>query len=71
MWRVRRVREGEYTMICEMCGDPGHKTKDCKIKITIRCPVCGYGTYIHDSGVRACVNSFCSWVEESPLKGGK
>lgn len=48
--------------MCSMCGDPRHEDKDCDVKITIKCPVCGSGTYIHSSGVRACVNAFCSWV---------
>ena len=58
-------------MSCEMCGDPRHQTKDCDIKIAIRCPVCGYGTYIHDSGVRACVNAFCSWVDPDTIQEEK
>ena len=28
-----------------------------------KCPQCGSRTYT-SSGVRACVNAFCSWVEE-------
>lgn len=52
-------------MTCTMCGDLSHKDKDCDVIITIKCPVCGSGTYIHRSGVRACVNAFCSWVDET------
>ena len=50
--------------MCDMCGDPRHESKDCVVKITIVCPRCGAGTYIHSSGVRACVNAFCTWAEE-------
>lgn len=49
-------------MVCEMCGDPTHNTKDCHVKVSVICPACGSGTYIHASGVRACVNAGCSWI---------
>lgn len=49
--------------MCSLCGDPRHENKDCNVRVTIECPRCGSGTYIHGSGVRACVNAFCSWVE--------
>ena len=50
--------------MCNMCGNIEHDDKDCEIKISIKCPVCNSGTYIHHSGIRACVNAFCSWIEE-------
>ena len=53
--------------MCDMCGDPRHTSKDCSIKVTIKCPVCGQGTYIHSSGVRVCVNAFCSWIERKEV----
>lgn len=49
---------------CAMCGDPKHTTDRCTVKVSIECPNCGSGTYVHSSGVRACVNAFCSWVNE-------
>ena len=53
------------TTECQMCGDVRHDTKNCHVKVSVVCPVCGQGTYIHASGVRACVNPFCSWIGES------
>ena len=52
-------------MTCSMCGDPRHDDKDCDVKITVACPVCGSGTYMHHSGVRACINAFCSRIDET------
>ena len=50
--------------MCNMCGNIEHDDKECEIKIAIRYPVCKSGTYIHYSGIRACVNPFCDWAEE-------
>jgi hypothetical protein len=52
---------------CEMCGDPNHKARDCTVKVSIRCPVCGSGTYVRSSGKLCCVNAFCDWVDEDKV----
>ena len=49
--------------MCTLCGDPRHTNKECDVKITIACPIFSSGTYIHSSGIRACVNAFCSWTD--------
>ena len=55
------MRKGK---MCEMCGNIEHSDRDCEVKISIKCPACGAGTYVHHSGKRCCVNAFCNWVEE-------
>ena len=56
--------------MCSMCGDPRHEAKDCDVKMAIKCPECGSGTYVHTSGVIACGNAFCSWVDSEVVESG-
>lgn len=50
--------------MCNMCGVLSHATEDCDVKMAIKCPMCGSGTYIHCSGLRVCSNASCSWIDE-------
>jgi len=51
--------------VCSHCGNPFHPSERCdSVLLSPRCPQCGAGTYVHRSGVLACVNSGCDWSEE-------
>ena len=59
-----KLRIKEIENMCNMCGNPNHNDKDCEVKIAVKCPICHSGTYIHHSGIRACVNAFCDWIDD-------